>query len=47
MLARAEPVPITERIIACRDPHDDKFLELAVNGRVDLIYVLSASPPVA
>jgi len=41
MLARAEPVPITERIIACRDPHDDKFLELAVNGpcRPDLCFV--------
>jgi predicted nucleic acid-binding protein len=22
---------------ACRDPTDDKFLELAVNGRADLI----------
>ncbi len=28
---------ITERIVACRDPHDDKFLELAVNGHADLI----------
>ena len=37
MLARAELVAITERITACRDPHDDKFLELAVNGRADLI----------
>jgi uncharacterized protein len=24
-------------IKACRDPKDDKFLELAVNGRADLI----------
>jgi hypothetical protein len=39
LLARAELVTITERIAACRDPHDDKFLELAVNGRADLIYV--------
>nr|WP_294518875.1 putative toxin-antitoxin system toxin component, PIN family [uncultured Rhodopila sp.] len=23
--------------MACRDPTDDKFLELAVNGRTDLI----------
>ena len=37
MLARAELVTITERIAACRDPKDDKFLELAVNGRADLI----------
>ena len=37
MLASAELVAITERITACRDPHDDKFLELAVNGRADLI----------
>jgi uncharacterized protein len=37
LLARAELVTITERIAACRDPHDDKFLELAVNGHADLI----------
>jgi uncharacterized protein len=37
MLAPAEFVPIVERITACRDPTDDKFLELAVNGHVDLI----------
>jgi uncharacterized protein len=37
MLARAELVVITERIAACRDPKDDKFLELAVNGHADLI----------
>jgi len=37
MLARAELVAITERITACRDPQDDKFLELAVNGHADLI----------
>jgi predicted nucleic acid-binding protein len=30
-------VPITERVTGCRDPKDDKFLELAVNGRADLI----------
>jgi len=28
----AEPVPIVHRIVACRDPKDDKFLELAING---------------
>lgn len=37
LLARAEAVTITERITACRDPTDDKFLELAVNGQADLI----------
>jgi uncharacterized protein len=37
LMAAAELVPITERIAACRDPTDDKFLELAVNGRTDLI----------
>ena len=36
-MAIAELVPITERIAACRDPTDDKFLELAVSGRADLI----------
>lgn len=33
----AELVPITYRIRACRDPKDDKFLELAVNGSAALI----------
>ena len=28
---------ITERVAACRDPTDDKFLELAVNCRADAI----------
>jgi uncharacterized protein len=37
MLAAAELVAIAERIAACRDPTDDKFLELAVNGHADLI----------
>jgi predicted nucleic acid-binding protein len=37
LIGRAELVQITERIAACRDPTDDKFLELAVNGRADLI----------
>jgi uncharacterized protein len=37
MLAAAELVAITERIAVCRDPTDDKFLELAVNGHADLI----------
>jgi putative PIN family toxin of toxin-antitoxin system len=37
MLAGAELVPIVEHIRASRDPADDKFLELAVNGRADVI----------
>lgn len=30
-------VPVIHTIRACRDPRDDKFLELAVNGEADLI----------
>jgi putative PIN family toxin of toxin-antitoxin system len=37
LMAAAELVTITERVAACRDPTDDKFLELAVNGHADLI----------
>ena len=37
LMASAELVAITERVTACRDPTDDKFLELAINGRADLI----------
>jgi predicted nucleic acid-binding protein len=36
-LATAELVTIKEQIVACRDPTDDKFLELAVSGGADLI----------
>jgi uncharacterized protein len=36
-LADAEIVEITETIQFCRDRKDDKFLELAVNGRADCI----------
>lgn len=37
-LARiVERVPVTYIIRACRDPKDDMFLELAVNGRADYI----------
>lgn len=41
-LAAAEAVTITERIAACRDPTDDKFLELAVNGHAD--FIVSGDP---
>ena len=37
LMGAAELVTISERIVACRDPTDDKFLELAVNGHADLI----------
>ena len=32
-----EWVPIIERVQACRDPKDDKFLELAVNGQAEYL----------
>lgn len=32
-----EMVPILHRLQACRDPADDKFLEVAVNGEADLL----------
>jgi putative PIN family toxin of toxin-antitoxin system len=33
----SESVVVTERVVACRDPKDDKFLSLAVAGRADCI----------
>ncbi len=33
----AERVIVTLPVKACRDPKDDKFLEVAVNGEADLI----------
>lgn len=33
----AELVPILHRVQVCRDPKDDKFLEVAVNGEADMI----------
>jgi uncharacterized protein len=32
----AEMIPVVRVVRACRDPRDDKFLGVAVNGRVDL-----------
>ena len=32
LMRQAESIDITHRITACRDPRDDKFLELAVSG---------------
>jgi putative PIN family toxin of toxin-antitoxin system len=37
ILAKAELVTIVERVAACRDPTDDKFLELAINGHADVV----------
>lgn len=34
---KGEEVVINRQVRACRDPADDKFLELAVCGRADLI----------
>ncbi len=33
----AEMIPIIHTVHACRDPRDDKFLELAVNGEASFI----------
>jgi putative PIN family toxin of toxin-antitoxin system len=33
----AEFVPIIQLVRQCRDPKDDKFLEVALNGRADVI----------
>ena len=37
VLLRGEGVAPGERITACRDPKDDKFLEVAVAGSADVI----------
>jgi putative PIN family toxin of toxin-antitoxin system len=37
ILLRGEVVIPEQRITACRDPRDDKFLEVAVAGEADLI----------
>jgi uncharacterized protein len=38
LFAKAELVTITEQVKgACRDPKDDMFLELALNGRAEVI----------
>src|SRR5665213_2501040 len=36
LMGTAELVTVTEQFAACRDPKDDKFLELAVNGQADM-----------
>jgi putative PIN family toxin of toxin-antitoxin system len=37
LLLDSQLIAITETITACRDPKDNKFLELAVSGKADLI----------
>jgi putative PIN family toxin of toxin-antitoxin system len=37
LIDRAEAIEIAQPVTGCRDPKDDKFLELAVNGRVSHI----------
>lgn len=37
LMDAAELVVIAEGITACRDPTDDKFLELAVSGRAEVV----------
>jgi putative PIN family toxin of toxin-antitoxin system len=37
LLGVARRVPITHRVRACRDPKDDKFLHVALNGGTEAI----------
>jgi putative PIN family toxin of toxin-antitoxin system len=41
LLSRLAPlveiVEVVQQVRVCRDPHDDKFLEAAVNGRADVL----------
>ena len=37
LMLEAEIVPITEKITACRDPKENKFLELAISGYADYL----------
>ena len=37
ILLRGQEVTPAERITACRDPKDDKFLEVAVAGKADVL----------
>ena len=33
----SEQIIVTEHVVACRDPKDDKFLSLAISGKADCI----------
>jgi putative PIN family toxin of toxin-antitoxin system len=37
ILLRGEAVVPQEHIVACRDPRDDQFLEVAVSGKADVL----------
>ena len=37
LVRRSELVEVTESLSVCRDPKDDKFLELAISGRATII----------
>ncbi len=37
LLQEAVFIEVVEVVVECRDPHDDKFLELAVNGKAECI----------
>jgi putative PIN family toxin of toxin-antitoxin system len=37
LVQTAKFIEVTEQIVACRDPDDDKFLELAVSGNATCI----------
>ncbi|HEY0602504.1 MAG TPA: putative toxin-antitoxin system toxin component, PIN family [Herpetosiphonaceae bacterium] len=37
LLNEVEAVTITQQIVVCRDPRDDKFLDLAINGGANCI----------
>lgn len=37
IMLRGEAVEPRQKLAACRDPKDDKFLELAVEGRADVL----------
>lgn len=37
IFSASDHIEIIETVTACRDPMDDKFLDLAINGRADII----------
>ncbi len=37
VLVGSESVEVKETVVVCRDPKDDKFLEVGVNGDADMI----------
>ena len=37
LIDAAERIQVVETIRACRDPDDDKFLEVAINGKADMV----------